>query len=84
VFFQEAFTEEGAVPGAVFAIQSFGDFLGFNVFCGERIQPGDEKAMETWPGILCGRHSHRRARPGATHFFYCFILSMRQDLGFKQ
>jgi hypothetical protein len=38
VFFQEAFTEEGAVPvedpgpvgGAVVAIQSFGDFLGFN------------------------------------------------------
>jgi hypothetical protein len=110
VFFQEAFTEDGAVPGAIVAIQSFGDFLGFNphlhilcsdgcfygegafrvsprydtkpmeeifkhklfkfllskgkitqelidlhstwrhsgfnVFCGERIQPGDEKAME--------------------------------------
>jgi hypothetical protein len=110
VFFQEPFTEDGAVPGAVVAIQPFGDFLGFNphlhilcsdgcfygevtfrvssrfdtkpmeevfkhklfkfllskgkitqelidlhstwrhsgfnVFCGERIQPGDEKAME--------------------------------------
>jgi len=109
-FFQDAFYEEGAVPGAVVAIQSFGDFLGFNphlhilcsdgcfygegmfrvaprfekkpleeifrhrvfkmllskekitedlvdmvmkwrhsgfnVFCGKRIQPGDEKAME--------------------------------------
>ena len=30
VFFQDAFYEEGAVPGAVVAIQSFGDFLGFN------------------------------------------------------
>jgi len=110
IFFQENFKEEGAVPGAVVAIQSFGDFLGFNphlhilcldgcfygkgmfrvaphfatksleevfrhrvfklllnkgkitedlvamvmkwrhsgsnVFCGDRIQPGDEKAME--------------------------------------
>jgi len=30
VFFQEAVPEENAVPGAVIAIQSFGDFLGFN------------------------------------------------------
>ena len=30
VFFQEAFPEERAIPGAVIAIQSFGDFLGFN------------------------------------------------------
>ncbi|MFO7740095.1 MAG: transposase [Desulfatiglandaceae bacterium] len=109
-FFQEAGPEEDAVPGAVVAIHSFGDFLGwhphlhilctdgcfsgsgmfrvaplfelkhlekifrhkvfkmllskgkitqdsvdmimgwrhsgFNVFCGSRIQPGDEKAME--------------------------------------
>jgi len=30
VFFQEALPEEGSVPGAVIAIQSFGDFLGFN------------------------------------------------------
>jgi len=109
-FFQEAVPEEDAVPGAVIAIHSFGDFLGwhphlhvlctdgcfygngmfrvapvlelkhleaifrhkvfamllskgkitkdlvamlmnwrhsgFNVFCGSRIQPGDEKAME--------------------------------------
>jgi len=29
-FFQEAVPEEDAVPGAVIAIQSFGDFLGFN------------------------------------------------------
>ena len=29
-FFQEAVPEEGAVPGAAVAIQSFGDFLGFN------------------------------------------------------
>jgi len=28
VFFQEAMPEEGSVPGAVIAIQSFGDFLG--------------------------------------------------------
>jgi len=30
VFFQGIFNTEGAVPGAVIAIQSFGDFLGFN------------------------------------------------------
>jgi len=30
-FFKGASTEEGAVPGAVIAIQSFGDFLGFNL-----------------------------------------------------
>ena len=30
VFFQEAVPEENAVPGAVIAIQSFGDFLGLN------------------------------------------------------
>jgi hypothetical protein len=30
VFFQETLPEEAAVPGAVVAIQSFGDFLGFN------------------------------------------------------
>ena len=29
-FFQEAMPQENAVPGAVIAIQSFGDFLGFN------------------------------------------------------
>ena len=29
-FFQEATPEEDAVPGATVAIQSFGDFLGFN------------------------------------------------------
>ncbi len=28
--FQETIPEEGAVPGAAVAIQSFGDFLGFN------------------------------------------------------
>jgi hypothetical protein len=28
--FQETVPEEDAVPGAVIAIQSFGDFLGFN------------------------------------------------------
>lgn len=28
--FQEAVPEEDAVPGAVIAMQSFGDFLGFN------------------------------------------------------
>ncbi len=28
--FQEAVPEEDAVPGAVIAIQTFGDFLGFN------------------------------------------------------
>jgi hypothetical protein len=30
LFFQDTFTEDGAVPGAVVAIQTFGDFLGFN------------------------------------------------------
>lgn len=29
-FFHEAVPEQGAVPGAAVAIQSFGDFLGFN------------------------------------------------------
>ncbi len=29
-FFQETLPEEDAVPGAVIAIQSFSDFLGFN------------------------------------------------------
>ena len=29
-FFQETTPEEGSVPGAAVAIQSFGDFLGFN------------------------------------------------------
>ena len=32
-FFQEATPEEDAVPGAAVAIQSFGDFLGFNPHC---------------------------------------------------
>lgn len=30
MFFQETVLEGDAVPGAVIAIQSFGDFLGFN------------------------------------------------------
>ena len=30
VFFQRAVPEKKAMPGAVIAIQSFGDFLGFN------------------------------------------------------
>ena len=30
MFFQGAVPEQNAVPGAVIAIQSFGDFLGFN------------------------------------------------------
>ena len=30
IFFQKAVPEESAVPGAVIAIQLFGDFLGFN------------------------------------------------------
>ena len=33
VFFQETVPEEDAVPGAAVAIQSFGDFLGFNPHC---------------------------------------------------
>lgn len=32
-FSQEAIPEEDAVPGAAVAIQSFGDFLGFNPHC---------------------------------------------------
>jgi hypothetical protein len=32
-FFQEATAKEDAVPGAAVAIQSFGDFLGFNPHC---------------------------------------------------
>ena len=30
MFFQETVPEEDAVPGAFIAIQSFGDFWGFN------------------------------------------------------
>jgi len=45
VFFQEAVPEEGAVPGAVIAIQSFSDFLGFNphlhVLCSDGCFYGD-------------------------------------------
>jgi hypothetical protein len=33
VFLQTIIPEEDAVPGAVIAIQSFGDFLGFNSHC---------------------------------------------------
>jgi hypothetical protein len=33
VFFQETVSEEDAVPGAVIAIQTFGDFLAFNPHC---------------------------------------------------
>ena len=33
MFFQEAVPEEDAVPGAAVAIQTFGDFLGFNPHC---------------------------------------------------
>ena len=116
VFFQEALPEAGAVPGAVVAIQSFSDFIGFNphlhvlgtdgcfygdgmfkvahrfdtkpleeifrhkifkmllfkgkitqelvdmlmswrhsgfnVHCGQRIQPGDSEAMENFAGYI--------------------------------
>jgi hypothetical protein len=44
-FFQETLPEEGAVPGAVIAIQSFGDFLGFNphlhILCSDGCFYGD-------------------------------------------
>ena len=33
MFFQEAVPEEDALPGAAVAIQTFGDFLGFNPHC---------------------------------------------------
>jgi hypothetical protein len=33
VFFQEAVPQGDGVPGAVIAIQTFGDFLGFNPHC---------------------------------------------------
>jgi len=33
VFFQEATPEEDALPGAAVAIQSFGNYLGFNPHC---------------------------------------------------
>jgi hypothetical protein len=45
VFFHETIPEEDAVPGAVIAIQSFGDFLGFNphlhVLCSDGYFYGD-------------------------------------------
>ena len=141
-FFQETVPEDNAVPGAVVAIHSFGDFLGwnphlhilvtdgcfygngmfrvaplfelkaledifrhkvfktllsrkkiteemidmltkwrhsgFNVFCGPRIQPGDEQAMgylardiirAFLSGLMfcAGGAFPRRAHPGATH-----------------
>ena len=117
MFFQESVPKKGAVPGAAVAIQSFGDFLGFNphlhilgtdggfygngmfrvaprfetkhleeifrhkvfkmllsrgkitqdlvsmllswrhsgfnVFCGPRIQPGDQQAMENLARYTC-------------------------------
>jgi len=44
-FFQEVLPEEGAVPGAVIAIQTFGDFLGFHpdlhVLCSDGCFHGD-------------------------------------------
>jgi len=44
-FFQETLPEEDATPGAVIAIQSFGDFLGFNphlhVLCSDGCFYGD-------------------------------------------
>ena len=46
VFMQQAVPEKQLVPGAVIAFQTFGDFLRFNVFCGNRISPNDETAME--------------------------------------
>jgi hypothetical protein len=33
LFFQESLPEKGAVSGAAIAIQTFGDFLGFNPYC---------------------------------------------------
>jgi len=33
LFLQEAVPEQNPIPGAVIAIQTFGDFLGFNSHC---------------------------------------------------
>ena len=33
LFLQEAVPEQNPIPGAVIAIQTFGDFLGFNPHC---------------------------------------------------
>ena len=33
LFLQEAVPEQNPIPGAVIAIQTFGDFLGFNPNC---------------------------------------------------
>jgi hypothetical protein len=33
MFFRETVPKRGAVPGAVIAIQTFGDFLGFHPHC---------------------------------------------------
>jgi hypothetical protein len=37
---------KGKIPQELVEIHSPWRHSGFNVFCGERIQPGDEKAME--------------------------------------
>jgi len=46
LFLQEAVPENDLIPGAVIAIQTFGDFLGFNPHCHILISPNDETAME--------------------------------------
>ena len=65
LFFQDAFTEDGAVPGAVVAIQSFGDFLGFNphlhILCSagcKKYQSKDGKSKKVfdaleWLAAMC-------------------------------
>ena len=72
MFFQEAFTEDGADPGAVVAIQSFRDFLGFNVFCGERIQPVDEKAMENLARYIVRASFSQEGPPWCDSLFLLF------------
>jgi hypothetical protein len=46
-FFRETVPQGNAVPGAVIAIQSFGDLLGFNPHCHVLCTDGyfDEKAL---------------------------------------
>ena len=54
IFLQEAQPERNAIPGAVIAIQTFGDFLGFYPHCHILMTL---RPWKTWPVISFGRPS---------------------------
>jgi len=99
-FFQEAVPvedpvlrgEEDAVPGAVIAIQSFGDFLtcfyrggipDSTSFVGQRYNPEMGRPGKTSLVILSVPLSLKRARPGATRLSLRFRLCIIPNLAFK-